>query len=68
MYNCRVEHPPSGRVLEVSSTEPGLQSYTSYFLDNVKGKGGAIYKQFSAICLESQHYADSVNHVSLKRN
>lgn len=60
--SARVEHPPSGRVLEVSSTEPGLQSYTSYFLDNVKGKGGAIYKQFSAICLESQHYADSVNH------
>lgn len=50
--------------MEVSTTEPGLQSYTSYFLDNLKGKKGAIYRQFSAICLETQHYADSVNHVS----
>jgi hypothetical protein len=50
--------------MEVSTTEPGLQSYTSYFLDNMKGKKGVIYRQFSAICLETQHYADSVNHVS----
>ncbi|CAG2251770.1 MAO [Mytilus edulis] len=63
MKKCgRVEHPPSGRVLEVSSTEPGLQVYTSYYLDNVQGKAGATYGQFSAFCLETQHYADSVNH------
>ncbi|XP_052057648.1 galactose mutarotase-like [Mytilus californianus] len=63
MKKCgRVEHPPSGRVIEVSSTEPGLQVYTSYYLDNVQGKAGATYGQFSAFCLETQHYADSVNH------
>jgi hypothetical protein len=33
--------------MEVSTTEPGLQSYTSYFLDNMKGKKGVIYRQFS---------------------
>ena len=65
----RVEHPPSGRVMEVSTTEPGQQLYTSYYLKDVKGKGGAVYGQFSALCLETQHYADSVNHVRfLKHN
>lgn len=63
MKQCvRVEHPPSGRVIEVTTSEPGQQLYTSYYLKGEKGKGGATYGQFSAFCLETQHYADSVHH------
>lgn len=60
-----MENPKNGRFLEVYSTEPGLQFYTSYFLDGVTGKGGATYGRHSAFCLETQHYPDSVNQVSV---
>jgi aldose 1-epimerase len=54
--------PKSGRVLEVLTTEPGIQFYTSNFLDNgTKGKGGATYGFRTAFCLETQHYPDSPN-------
>jgi aldose 1-epimerase len=57
--------PKSGRVLEVLTTEPGIQFYTGNFLDGtVKGKGGAVYKKYGAFCLETQHYPDSVNQKS----
>lgn len=59
----RVEHPASGRFLEMYSTEPGVQFYTAYYL-NATGKGGASYKKFDAFCLEAQHYPDSPNKVS----
>jgi aldose 1-epimerase len=59
---ARVTDPKSGRVLEVYTTEPGLQFYTGNFLDGSNvGKGGAIYKQYSAFCLEAQKFPDSVN-------
>ena len=54
--------PDSGRVLRVSTTEPGIQFYSGNFLKGQKGKGGKIYAHRSAMCLETQHYPDSVNH------
>ncbi len=58
-----VYEPDTGRVLEVWTTEPGVQFYTGNFLDgSVKGKHGTAYQQHAAFCLETQHYPDSVNH------
>lgn len=60
---ARVYEPTSGRVLEVFSTEPGLQFYTGNFLDGtLKGKGGWVYQFRDAFCMEPQHYPDSPNH------
>jgi aldose 1-epimerase len=54
--------PKTGRVLEVLTTEPGIQFYTANFLDGtVKGKGGYAYPRRSAFCLETQHFPDSPN-------
>jgi aldose 1-epimerase len=59
---ARVVEPKSGRVLEMTTTEPGVQFYTGNFLDGkLTGKGGAVYKQHTGFCLEAQHYPDSVN-------
>jgi len=55
--------PKSGRVLEVLTTEPGIQFYTGNFLDGTDhGKGGKVYQQRFAFCLETQHFPDSPNH------
>ena len=60
---ARVHDPRSGRTLTVSSTEPGVQFYTGNFLDgSLTGKKGVVYKQYSGLCLETQHFPDSVNH------
>lgn len=61
---ARVEHQASGRVLECLTTEPAVQFYTSYFLDVARAKGGHAYGRFGALCLEAQHYPDSVNQPS----
>lgn len=58
---ARVEEPTTGRVLEVWTTEPGVQFYTSNSLGDTKGKGGLIYKRRTAFCLETQHFPDSPN-------
>lgn len=59
---ARVHAPKSGRVLEAHTTEPGIQVYTANFLDgSLTGKGGTAYGQYSGLCLEAQHFADSVN-------
>jgi aldose 1-epimerase len=59
---ARVYEPKTGRVLEVLTTEPGVQLYTGNFLDgSLTGKGGFVYNQHSAFCLETQHFPDSVN-------
>lgn len=61
-FAARVTDPKSGRTLEVFTTEPGLQFYTGNFLDGTNtGKGGAVYKQHTAFCLEPQKFPDSVN-------
>ncbi|HTL18843.1 MAG TPA: aldose epimerase family protein [Patescibacteria group bacterium] len=60
---ARVFEPKSGRVMEVLTTEPGVQLYTSNFLDgSLTGKHGMVYRQHSGVCLETQHFPDSVNH------
>jgi aldose 1-epimerase len=57
-----VTEAKSGRVLEVLTTEPGVQFYSGNFLDGkVKGKGGAVYSQYQAFCLEDQFFPDSPN-------
>lgn len=57
-----VTEPTSGRVLEVQTTEPGIQFYSGNFLKgDFKGKGGAVYKQYQAFCLEDQFFPDSPN-------
>ncbi len=57
-----VYEPMSGRVLEVRTTEPGLQFYSGNFLDGgLVGKSGKPYVYRSAIVLETQHYPDSIN-------
>jgi aldose 1-epimerase len=60
---ARVHDPKSGRVLEVLTTQPGLQFYTGNFLDGTaKGKGGKVYAYRGGLCLETQHFPDSPNH------
>ena len=61
-FTARVVDPKSGRMLEMYTTEPGVQFYTSNFLDGtLKGKKGTVYKQYQAFCLEAQHFPDSIN-------
>lgn len=58
---ARVEEPKSGRVMEVYTTQPGIQFYTGNFLNGkISGIGGA-YRYRSALCLETQHFPDSPN-------
>jgi aldose 1-epimerase len=60
---ARVTEPTSGRVMEVWTTEPGLQFYTGNFLDGtITGKGGWTYQFRDAFCMEPQHFPDSPNH------
>lgn len=59
---AKVTEPTSGRVLEVSTDQPGVQLYTGNFLDGtLKGKGGKVYPRRSGFCLETQHFPDSPN-------
>jgi aldose 1-epimerase len=59
---ARVTEPTTGRVLEVLSTEPGLQFYCGNFLDgSITGKGGWVYQRRNAFCMEPQHFPDSPN-------
>ena len=53
----------SGRVMQVWTTEPGVQFYTGNFLDGTKtGKSGKVYQRRFGFCFETQHYPDSPNH------
>jgi len=59
---ARVYEPATGRVMEVFSTEPGLQFYTGNSLDgSITGKDGKVYQRRTAFCMEPQHYPDSPN-------
>ncbi|MGI8961902.1 MAG: aldose epimerase family protein [Bryobacteraceae bacterium] len=61
---AKVEEPHSGRVLEVLTTQPGIQFYSGNFLNgSVRGIGGT-YNFRSALCLETQHFPDSPNHTN----
>ena len=57
--------PKTGRVLQVLTTEPGVQFYSGNFLDGtITGKGGKVYNLRNGFCLETQHFPDSPNHAS----
>ncbi len=57
-----VYEPTTGRVLEVYTTQPGIQFYCGNFLDgSVIGKGGTVYHKRTGLCLETQHFPDSPN-------
>ncbi|CAN6454730.1 unnamed protein product [Victoria cruziana] len=57
-----VHDPRSGRALELWTTAPGLQFYTSNKLKDVVGKGGYVYGEYDGLCLETQGFPDSVHH------
>jgi aldose 1-epimerase len=59
---AEVFDPKTGRVLEVLTTEPGIQFYSGNHMDDVQGKAGKMYHFRGALCLETQHYPDSPNH------
>jgi aldose 1-epimerase len=62
-FTARVTDPASGRVLEAWTTEPGVQLYTSNYMDGtLTGKRGWCYQQHAGLCLETQHFPDSPNH------
>ncbi|HMH12227.1 MAG TPA: aldose epimerase family protein [Edaphobacter sp.] len=62
---ARVYEPGSGRVLTVTTTEPGVQFYSGNFLDGTKyGKAQEGFVKNAALCLETQHFPDSPNHPS----
>jgi aldose 1-epimerase len=61
---ANVYEPMSGRVVEMWTTEPGVQLYTGNFLDGVKGKAGQVYNRRGGFCLEAQHFPDSPNQPS----
>jgi aldose 1-epimerase len=67
-FAARLSDPVSGRIMEVYTTEPGMQLYTGNFLTgkapNDVGKGGKPYPVRSAVCLETQHFPDSPNKAS----
>ncbi len=58
----RVSHKTSGRVMEVYTTEPGMQFYSSNFLKGICGRNAESYEKHQALCLETQHFPDSPNH------
>ncbi len=58
---ARVCEPKSGRIMEVITTEPGIQFYSGNFLAGVKGKAGHVYARRNGFCLETQHFPDSPN-------
>ncbi len=59
---ARAYEPTSGRVMEIYTSEPGVQLYTGNFLDgSLTGKAGKVYKKHYAFCLETQHFPDSPN-------
>jgi len=51
----------SGRLMEIRTTQPGVQLYTANWIDNEKGKEGKKYQRREAFCLETQHFPDAVN-------
>ena len=61
VHAAHVVDPASGRTLDISTTEPGIQFYTGNYLDGAPGKAGRLYRQHYGFALETQHYPDSPN-------
>ncbi len=60
-FAARVVHPPTGRVMEVFTTQPGVQFFTASFLSDRFQGSGRPYGPYHGFCLETQHYPDSPN-------
>jgi aldose 1-epimerase len=61
-WNIKVVEPVSGRVMELATTEPGVQFYTGNFLDgSITGKYDVVYNRNYGLCFEPEHYPDSPN-------
>lgn len=61
--SATVREPKSGRVMDVLTSEPGVQLYTGNFLDgSITGKSGVAYQKHFGFCLETQHFPDAVHH------
>ena len=59
---ARAYEPKSGRVLTLLGDQPGVQFYSGKFLDGtLVGKGGAVYRQYGGLCLETQKFPNSIN-------
>ena len=64
-HAARLEDPVSGRRIDISTTEPGVQFYSGNFLDGtIRAKGGHVYGHRTGLCLETQHFPDSPNHAN----
>ena len=63
-FAAKLKDPTSGRVLNVFTNQPGVQLYSGNHLNGQTGKGGKTYAPRSAVCLETQHFPDSVNQPS----
>jgi aldose 1-epimerase len=62
VHAARLADPKSGRVMDVHTTEPGIQFYAGNFLDGtITGKAGQVYRHRGGLCLETQHFPDSPN-------
>lgn len=62
-FAARLYEPVTGRVLEILTTEPGMQFYSGNFLDgSLIGKNGVAYARYAGLCLEPQHFPDTPNH------
>ena len=62
-FAVRLYEPATGRVLEILTTQPGMQFYSGNFLDgSFIGKRGVVYEKYTGLCLEPQHFPDAPNH------
>lgn len=62
---ARLYEPVTGRVLEIFTTQPGIQFYSGNFLDgSFTGKNGVKYVKYAGLCLEPQHFPDAPNHTN----
>ena len=60
---ARLYEPSTGRVMEILTTQPGMQFYSGNFLDgSYVGKYGVVYHRYTGLCLEPQHFPDAPNH------
>jgi len=59
---ARLQHPSNGLVMGLHTTEPGVQVYSAGHLAPTPGKGGIVYPTRGGICLEAQHFPDSLHH------
>lgn len=61
VFAARAYEPNSGRIMQVYTTEPGMQFYTANGMRGIKGKNEKIYNRYYGFCLETQHFPDSPN-------